>query len=133
VTSTSPRRTTSTAGNDVRVAQTVIDEMTQLPPHQAADVAQVIQRIGDIEGSPLTIAVPGDGDRAYFAVTPAGDEAPIALYRETSAEEDGQYLVVALADRAAYLEYQQAYRRDAQNNPLAKAVAAAAAVALVSG
>lgn len=96
----------------VLVAQDVLDEMRQMNPAIAADVARAIQSVGRIQGEPIQLAVAGapSGVRHYAKVPEGSSEAPVVIYRTMAPGEGGQWRVTSLMERATYDAYRKAER-----------------------
>ena len=99
---TSPRDEDS----DVRVPDTVLTKMRELPDRAASQVDRTILSIPAAEGEPIRLNVPGDppGTR-YWALIPGYELAPVVIYRRSLPSEEGRWLVTALMDQRAYFEY----------------------------
>jgi hypothetical protein len=94
----------------------------RLSPGHVASVARCIDHIADQPGVPLSIDPPGSPGGHYLAATPDDNDAPVVIYRVTSAGEEGDFLVTALVDRASYTEYQNGSPQGARDHPLERAL-----------
>lgn len=123
VASTADIPTPETA-TDVLVARTVIDQMHELPPSQAATVARAIQAIGQVQGEPISINLTDlPPDTKHYALTPDDDQAPIIIYRSIPpGERHAKWRVTTLMNRDDYNEYRQAERRGLLDDPVVKAL-----------
>lgn len=88
-----------------------------LSPGQVAAVARCIDQLADAPGAQLSIDSPTALGSQYLAAIPDNDHAPVVIYRATSAGEQGDLLVTALADRVTYAEHQSAARRRIKDHP----------------
>lgn len=96
---------------DVLVAREVLDDMRQLDPAIAEDVARAIQSIDAVQGDPIPLTVPGvPPGSEHFAIVPASENAPVVIYRTMTETEPGRYRVTSLMDRAAYDGYRNAVK-----------------------
>jgi hypothetical protein len=101
----------SGAREDVRLSQSAVDAMNELPEPQIPAVADAIKRIGAKPGERLRFTPPGVPDEHLEAMVPVSDAAaPVVVYRRLTKEEGKGYLVAALVDRAAYQDYERAER-----------------------
>jgi enoyl-CoA hydratase/carnithine racemase len=108
----------------VLVAQEVLDEMRQMTPAVAADVARAIQSIGRVEGEPIQLAVAGlpPGVRHYAKVPEGSSKAPVVIYRTMVPSEGGQWRVTSLMERATYDAYRKAERSGLLDDDMVKAL-----------
>jgi hypothetical protein len=110
-------------GQDVLVAREVLDEMHQLEPAIAEDVARAIQSIDAVQGEPIPLTVPGvPPGTEHFAIVPASEDAPVVIYRTMTENEPGRYRVTSLMDRAAYDAYRKAVKSGLLDDETLKAL-----------
>jgi hypothetical protein len=108
------------AQDDVEVAETVVRRMEELNPLQADAVARAIGTVGQDQGKPIRIDLPGGPPGLpYKALTPADPNAPVLIYRSSG---NGTWLVTALLDRDKYLAYRQAERANLLDDPTFRAL-----------
>jgi hypothetical protein len=108
---------------DVLVAREVLDEMHQLEPAIAEDVARAIQSIDAVRGEPIPLTVPGvPPGSEHFAIVPASEDAPVVIYRTMTENEPGRYRVTSLMDRAAYDAYRKAVKSGLLDDETLKAL-----------
>ena len=110
-------------GQDVLVAREVLDEMHQLEPAIAEDVARAIQSIDAVQGEPIPLTVPGvPPGTEHFAIVPASEDAPVVIYRTMTENEPGRYRVTSLMDRSAYDAYRKAVKSGLLDDETLKAL-----------
>jgi len=101
----------------------VLDEMHQLEPAIAEDVARAIQSIDAVQGEPIPLTVPGvPPGTEHFAIVPASEDAPVVIYRTMTENEPGRYRVTSLMDRSAYDAYRKAVKSGLLDDETLKAL-----------
>ncbi len=110
------------ARTDVRVAQTVLDDLDQrLAQAHAAAVARRIDQLADQPGVPLVVAdTAAAGVKRYLVAIPDEDHAPVVIYRHMADEEQGDIFVAALIDRIMFTEYLSAARQGILDHPVVR-------------
>jgi hypothetical protein len=125
----SPADTPASApASDVVVARTVIVQMRELPPIQAASVVRAIHTIGEVGGEPIRFEAEGiPPGTSHFALAPDDDQAPVIIYR-TVPGETGKWRVTTLLSRDDYREYREAERRGLLDDPTVQTLIKASAI-----
>jgi hypothetical protein len=113
----------------VRVSESVLRRLDELPRAEAAAVARVILNVPFPDAEPAEFDVPGDPpDTIYWAARPSALSAPVVIYRRALPGEQGKWLVAALIRPDAYRTYSLRPAAD----PLVKDVAAIVAAGTIS-
>jgi hypothetical protein len=114
--------------SDVRVPDSIVARIRELPVLERGDVYNTILRILGARSSwPFPFHAPGDPpDTTYSGLEPFSHHAPAVIYRRALRGEDGVWRVVDLMDRQAFRDLTRGGLGD---NPFVQGVATAVAAA----
>lgn len=106
-------------------------ELDKLPPAQAEAVNDAIGDIPANPGQPLDIpgAPPAE---PFLAKEPRDPDAPAVIYRRTTTEEQGHWVVVSLMNRADYRAFRHADQQLGSYPPAVREIVNAAVAGTVS-
>jgi hypothetical protein len=86
---------------DIWLTAAARGELEVLSPEAKLAVVETISAIGDRRGERLDIPVASAAE-PFLALEPAVRQAPVVIYRRTTPEERGDWLVVSLMKRDEY-------------------------------